>query len=309
MAVNVDLRPPYPNMDPNEVHQFQERIYKAILALEAVVTPTPETADHNDILNNGGDNSHTSITLHIALKKAHGVISDIMGINDSQTVTNKEIDATNNTISNLRHGAEVDDLNVAHGTTSDIVGVSDSQTIINKVIDADDNTITNLRHGEEVDNPTEAHGSEGNLVGEDNTQTLTNKAISGLHNSFSNLRHGIEVDNGDVSVHGVLGFVVGTANAQVLIRKRVSENIYEVSADYTASEYDVVIHVTALATITLPPAGIKAGMVLKIDNQHTADITVVPHLVTETIESETSQPVPPDSCMNVQSNGLIWRIV
>lgn len=265
MALNIDIQPPTHSMEGRELLQFQQRVYEA---LKAVVDEIggEVTTDHDDLENNGGEGSHAIITTHI---------------NSSR----------------------------AHGTGSSIVGVNDSQVLKNKSIDADDNEISNLKHGEGVDNPTSAHGTEGDVVGENNVQTLKNKTLAGTDNEISGMRHGFEVDNLDNSVHGVLGNVVGTANAQVLINKRIAENMYSVTADYTASEYDTVIQVTALATITLPPAGIKKGMILKIDNLHTARITVIPNQVSETIEGETSQRVPPNSCMNVQSNGTIWRIV
>lgn len=94
----------------------------------------------------------------------------------AQTITNKVIDADNNTISNLAHGSEVDQPTAAHGVT-EILGASEVQTVTNKVIDADNNTISNLAHGAEVDNPTAAHGV-GEIVGTTEVQTLTNKTLT-----------------------------------------------------------------------------------------------------------------------------------
>jgi len=59
--------------------------------------------------------------------------------------------------------------------------------------------------------------------------------------------------------------------------------------------------------ISLPKADSRQGKNYVIDNASNGDITVSPN-GSDRIEGETSQTLPPNSCMDIYSNGTGWRI-
>ncbi len=143
----------------------------------------------------------------------NGVGSQVVGISDVNTLTNKTIDADLNTISNIENAdikaaAAIDATKIANGTVdntefqrlngvgSQVVGISDTNTLTNKTIDADLNTITNIENadikaGAAIDASKIANGTISNTefqqlngigsqaVGISDANILTNKDIDG----------------------------------------------------------------------------------------------------------------------------------
>ena len=88
----------------------------------------------------------------------------------------------------------------------------------------------------------------------------------------------------------------------------ITYNYTTTAVDLTLDATHYLVNVTvASKTITLPTAASITGRTYKIDNASAGNITVA-CTGAETINGETTQTVPLNSCIEVYSNGANWRI-
>ncbi len=136
----------------------------------------------------------TNLDTHIADTSTHGVSGDVVGTTDSQTLTNKIINASANTLqnvanTNIANGAAIDAAKIADGSVSSTefqyinTLSSNAQTQITDGVTATALVQTNLTNHEA---DTSTHGVS-TIVGISESQTLTNKTINASNNTIQNI--------------------------------------------------------------------------------------------------------------------------
>jgi len=174
-----------------------------------------------------------------ATSGVHGTSGTIADTSSAQTLTNKTISGSSNTLSSIPQSAIT-------GLTGDIVGTTAVQTLTNKTLTSptinggttnagtlqqggvqavtvsDTQTLTNKTITGGVVNPTTLQQGSVQAATISGTQTLTNKTISGSDNTLSAIPQS--------AIVGVSGTLVSTDASQTLTNKVISGSSNALSA-------------------------------------------------------------------------------
>lgn len=159
--------------------------------------------------------SSANLTSHSSTSSGvHGVSGSVVGTSDAQTLTNKTIDASHNTISNISNSAIDSAAAIAHSKMAPLTAskalVTDGSGVVSAAsVSADelaslsgvtssiqtqlDSKASSASLSSHAAVSSGVHGVLGSLVGTSDSQTLTNKVIDANSNTISNL------DNSNIS--------------------------------------------------------------------------------------------------------------
>lgn len=201
-----------------------------------------------DSVNESIDTVNATIESHSdAVSGVHGVTGNIVGSSDTQSLTNKTLDSTNNIVGEAITSGAISESRIpalgqhtgassgVHGVTGSVVGTTDSQSMQNKTLDG-----TNSLSGDAVKSGTVADARIAATIARD-----SELAFSNLSGSLSTAQFpdtlGKNISFDDVSCSGgvckVDGIDVSSLNSQVsgisgevaTLNSQVSTNTSDIS--------------------------------------------------------------------------------
>jgi hypothetical protein len=266
------------------VTSFSQILTMPAIAIDTLVgnastsTLTNKTLTSPKITSGGGFYSTSNLNWYFALPTVAGSGNDTLcAINTTQTLTNKTISASSNTITNLTNssisaGANIDCSKLADGTVSN----TEFQYINN--LNQSVSTTDNVQFGSLKTGTIIPPVNGGNITVLDSgvlgrtfltdidTQTITSKTISGSHNTITN------INSGSIS---------GYINATQIVDGSISnaEFLNLNGLDQTLATTDIVEFSRVITPSFVPPA----GGIIYLPDTGVADRTVITDKDTQTI--------------------------
>lgn len=195
----MNLRPPTPGMRDQELVQWFQRVYDAIKELDAAIKnlPDPDPPDppdiptsHNQLTENGGNNSHTVISQHMATDTAHQSDGPVVGrneLNQAAELLQSQVTELKEFI-NLFYSVDVlyvmqdclipQEYNYVRVTIPDLaISIYPPNTMVGRTLHIDNGSFGNLRVAT-MDMLTSIHGERVQIIPEQSSATLFSDGFS-----------------------------------------------------------------------------------------------------------------------------------
>lgn len=227
----------------------------------------------------------------------NGLLSLAVGISDSQTLTNKTIDADANTLSNIdnadiKSSAAIVRSKLASGSNNHVV-INDGSGVMSS-----EATLAKTRGGTAADNTAVTFPSTGVIVTEAGTQTLTNKTITSP---------------------SIGGTVAGSATYTTPVLTTPTANGFKVAvtgsktSTYTAAVTDYFIPCSSSGgafTVNLPAASGNTGLTFLIKKTDSSfNLVTIDGNASETIDGSTTTALSTQNeSILIRCDGSNWHV-